>query len=84
MDVCIYIYTYVCTSYVYNIISNLDPGTIVCVGIFVWPVAVDITTMTVISDRGGGVPTVGSRHIIKYKYHNSVLPPCEAIPLSTA
>jgi len=37
-----------------------------------------------ISDRGGISRTVGSRHFIRYKYHHSVLPPCEGIPLSTA
>jgi len=27
--------------------------------------------------------TIGSWHFIRYKYHHSVLPPCEGIPLST-
>jgi len=36
-----------------------------------------------ISDRGISL-TVGSRHFIRYKYHYSVLPPCEGIPLSTS
>jgi len=58
----------------------------VFVGVFVYPVAVDITKM--ISDGGGGgwgiSGTVGSRHFIRYKYHHSVLPSCEGIPLSTA
>jgi len=42
-------------------------------------VAADITKM--ISDRG--YPTVGSKHFIRYKYHHSVLPPCEGNLLST-
>jgi len=54
--------------------------------VFVWPVAVDITKM--ISDRegwgGGWLPHSLFTAFIRCKYHHSVLPPCEGIPLSTA